>query len=454
MVNTEATIFYESFPNDLKNMKTFMYDENNYRKLKDYISCGYTVDGYENGKYRFIKLKSLDLDMEQYKNVHYELFPPIDPINYLSNKLIVCFPELTLDYSVSARERMYSVNSFSSLPKEVAKNTYIIKIADSNLISGSYYLNTDTYPTFELEIQELITSLCEEYDISHNNVLLYGGSRGGTAALIHGFIGNYAAVSIDPVINRIPWIDRHDIQLMFNFIPFDFSETINCFAKRSSLNYGDIQILSSEQIVITYPYFRDLDLTRISLINLNINILSTQPFALHGLFIQKTVPYQLSLINMLLYRNDSRIEIELDDQIAKMAKFPEQWSVYLPPKNPYFTIKKNDTLKIIRNNLIPDGNSASWLAFFLKNGPLLTGKKYVLEIKTKNLYANFEVFMFGDSRVQKIPKKDPIKLRDYYFYSFEITPNFELTSLSTTTTFFEKADDYVEISDIQFYEST
>ena len=126
--------------------------------------------------------------------------------------------------SPSAEKRYFGNARWDSLAASIAKNTYILRIADTNLISGSYYQNTSNFPNYEEIIQKLIKKIASENNISPRNIITYGNSRGATGALYHGLLGNYKVVAADPVIDRKAWVERKDMQHMFDFIDYNMSK--------------------------------------------------------------------------------------------------------------------------------------------------------------------------------------------------------------------------------------
>ena len=88
--------------------------------------------GYRNHQYTVQKNTEIDLGMEKYNNIHYNIEFPIENEQYLSNKLIVFFMPADRMISTQAKLRMFSNSPWESLSSSIAKNTYILRIADSN----------------------------------------------------------------------------------------------------------------------------------------------------------------------------------------------------------------------------------------------------------------------------------------------------------------------------------
>ena len=125
-----------------------------------------------------------------------------------------------------------------------SKNTIILRIADVGFVSGSYYT------LFEQEILDLIEAKKTEFGLKHQDIIFYGNSRGGTGALLLGITGNYKTVSVDPVIDREPWVNsadgRIDRQLMFDFVEMDFSNRIKDKMEQSNYELENITVIASE----------------------------------------------------------------------------------------------------------------------------------------------------------------------------------------------------------------
>ena len=90
---------------------------------------------------------------------------------------MVWFPGLLSYNHGNARENFFP-NPFEGITGYIAKNTVVLRIADSNLINGSYYLNTPNFRDYEQNIQELIAKTAEEEGILRENILCAGSSAG------------------------------------------------------------------------------------------------------------------------------------------------------------------------------------------------------------------------------------------------------------------------------------
>lgn len=386
---------------DLKSMDTFLEDWKYYEFLKNLALDNKSIVGYRDHKYTVQKNTEIDLGMEKYKNIHYNIELPIENEQYLSNKLIVFFMPADRMISTQAKLRMFGNSPWESLASSIAKNTYILRIADSNLISGSYYQNTINFPNYETSIQQLIQNTAYKYNISSGNIVMYGNSRGGTGALYHGLLGNYKVVAIDPVIDRRAWVEVKDVQHMFDLVDYNFSPKINRLLEETTLSPDKIKVLCSDTAFITYPFVKQLNLSKINLLNLNLTIPHVvDPFTSHAALIGKTVPLQLSLINQFLYEEDISIEKSL------ILFNVDDWDVLLPWTSPYFTMHFKDYgIEVIRNSKLL-GKDNIWLNFMIKSR-MIFNKKYTIEIITDESTLSLEnsLFIHSENKYKNIDLK-------------------------------------------------
>lgn len=280
-----------------------------YQTLKSLALSGKTIDGYFRQHYFVVPNDKLVLGLESFENIPYEVEKPRNTDDELSKKLIVYMPVLNAQNSTNARDRMFGAGSFSSLAAYAPANTYVLRLADNNMIAGSFLMNTKTAPDYEERVQNLIKKVAEENEIPLSNIVTFGNSRGGTDALLHGLLGGYKAVSVDPVISRKPWlVDGRDEHYQFDQIPEDFTARFNELLASSNLTKEEIQIFTNEQIDITYPYIMNLDENKVTVINHEWEFPEnvTTGLSKHGGFIGRTLDKQRDLVYAVLNGFDGK----------------------------------------------------------------------------------------------------------------------------------------------------
>ncbi|MEX5913733.1 accessory Sec system protein Asp2 [Staphylococcus ureilyticus] len=87
------------------------------------------------------------------------------------------------------------------MERSLVKNVYTMRIMDLNVSHGSHYISTSNFPDYEKNIQLSILNLIEKLNIKKENVVLYGGSKGGTGALYHGAALDLKTLAVDPIVN-------------------------------------------------------------------------------------------------------------------------------------------------------------------------------------------------------------------------------------------------------------
>ena len=142
-----------------------------------------------------IKVKNLQI----YNNIYYTLEKPL--LNFAPNRLIVIFSSVAdRAFNADIAVRNFFTN-FGTISKYIPQNSYILRIADVGGVIGNFYMNTTFSNTIEDDIQGLLKYILKSNNIDKNSVVLYGGSKGGTAALYHGILGKYKAVAVDPIVS-------------------------------------------------------------------------------------------------------------------------------------------------------------------------------------------------------------------------------------------------------------
>lgn len=130
-------------------------------------------------------------------DVVYQYSPPV--IHTRSPKLLVVFSSMAADIYSASLKRHFEQN-FATIQKHIPKDAAVLRIADLGGVVGAYYMNTLFRPNNEVNISSLIRRVLLRNGIERSDVVLYGTSKGGTAALFYGLGEHYKAVSVDPIL--------------------------------------------------------------------------------------------------------------------------------------------------------------------------------------------------------------------------------------------------------------
>ena len=122
----------------------------------DLAAKDYILHGNKGHQYRFVKRKKLKTKFPKFKDIHYRIIPPNDKNKYWDNRLLVRMFGFSLPFKTSVIDRNFRLD-FLTLKDSIVKNTFILEIGDINLIAGSFYSNTNNFPDYENQIQELIS---------------------------------------------------------------------------------------------------------------------------------------------------------------------------------------------------------------------------------------------------------------------------------------------------------
>lgn len=122
-----------------------------------------------------------------------KIFPSTKNIRYVYEKA-----------KIYNKEKLIVV--FSAFSNDVAKYNYIntLKVIDCNKlfilddygVKGTYYLGLDGNLDIETSVASLITYIMSKDNISFNNVISVGSSKGGTAALYYGMKYNFGNIIV------------------------------------------------------------------------------------------------------------------------------------------------------------------------------------------------------------------------------------------------------------------
>jgi hypothetical protein len=305
-----------SYKEDTKNILSTRRNDFSRNQIQKLAASGYILHGSYAQNARFIKRKQFFTNrLSQYGDVYYDVeLPEKKRQTAKPNKLLISF--LTLPHksdmrSNDALKRYYYYSHFKTLSKSVSKDTIIVRVADANLILGSFYTNTLHFPDYEEQVQELIKYLMKKYEVVSENVVLYGVSRGGVGVLIHSALGNYKGLAVDPVVNGTwhfeHWKDPHFAE---GVREIDVVPKINQYLSNSESKR--IYILGNRFIDVTWHELLRLNQEKINLIDMN-----DETVTQHHHLSPNIVLEQLMYLNMLLNHFPIKVENALTEVLSE-----------------------------------------------------------------------------------------------------------------------------------------
>lgn len=171
--------------------------------------------------------------------------------------LLVIFSSMNSPIYTPSLMRMFTQN-FKTITKYISPDTAILRIADLGGVVGSYYMNTQYLKDNEQNIRNLISDV--QKDVGAENTVLFGASKGGTAALIYSLFGNYDCLMVDPIVSDDWYFEKYnDLHFVKNIISENkqtkFKQLLNNLSnqKNSSVNRYIITSLNSPQ----FTYIND-----------------------------------------------------------------------------------------------------------------------------------------------------------------------------------------------------
>ena len=172
----------------------------------DLANKGFYLTKHENGISTFEKFTGAENFKKHIKRENLQFFRDLfytietPKVKIKSSRMIIVFSSVAdFPYNANIARRNCFIN-FSSISKYIPSNTYVLRISDIGSIVGSFYMNNNFNDKVEINIQDLIRFVLNKYDISQENLVLYGVSKGATAALYHGILGNYKSIAVDPIV--------------------------------------------------------------------------------------------------------------------------------------------------------------------------------------------------------------------------------------------------------------
>ena len=156
----------------------------------------------------WLKVKSGDFIMTKDELV-YTVTPPAD--GRKPARLLVVFSSIHENPNSASLHRYFTQN-FPSIQKYIPQDTAVLRIGDLGGVLGAFYLNTVHRPGNAAAVQKLIVSMRIQLGVDPDAMVLYGASKGGTAAFYHGMLGGHRFVAVDPIV-----ADEHYVKNIQDF---------------------------------------------------------------------------------------------------------------------------------------------------------------------------------------------------------------------------------------------
>ena len=317
-------------------------------------------------------------NLKIYNNLYYTLEKPL--LEFTSNRLVVVFSSVAdRAFNADIATRNFFTN-FGTISKYIPQNCYVLRIADIGGVIGSFYMNTTFSNTIEDDIQGLLKSILESNNIAQEDVVLYGGSKGGTAALYHGILGGYKCIAVDPIVS-----DKYHEEFSsdshftkrygeFKIYPQSKQEKFSSLMRRNKIP-ENINIIYSQQSPVyeaINSVIRDNDIeNKITYLNICHPQIKTHPDVA-----AKTINILMLVMNNLFYnladiksKNidcnkaiENKIEIKAELKLTKLIIYTDNKSISL-------RVYDDTTLK--RYNDIPIKESITEISLFTLKDKLL-----------------------------------------------------------------------------------
>lgn len=312
-MNTEM-IYKISEPIDFNNDKRILIDtESNlnylemvrktpelHEQYKTLLKNDYILYFHQGTISKFYKRKHVKelfqrKDLKQFRGIFYTLDEPEGrKVNEnVPKKLLViftCMPNLQEYDSALMPKRMFP-KFFDGIERNLMKNINTMRIMDLNASHGSHYINTVNNDTFEDDIVSAIRQVQKELDISDENTVLYGASKGGTGALNYGARLDLKCLAVDPIISTEEY-NVSDEHFLKHIREEDLSNKINQYLAKGSNRSK--YVISSENVVFNFAKAQEIKGDNLQLINKKDTHITAHPEVSRN-----TVPEQMTILNML-----------------------------------------------------------------------------------------------------------------------------------------------------------
>lgn len=127
-----------------------------------------------------------------------------------AKKLLILLSSIHFFYNSPKLER-YFMPGYKHMSGLTTSDVAILRIADVGGVVGSFYMDTADSPKNESAVFSLIDETVVGLGLDRSDVCLLGSSKGGFGALLHGLLGGYSFVSVDPIVDDTYYVeDRND----------------------------------------------------------------------------------------------------------------------------------------------------------------------------------------------------------------------------------------------------
>lgn len=212
-------------------------------------------------------------------------------------RMLVVFSSIgEFPFNAAVANRAFYLD-WPDVKNDIPANTYILRIADTGGVLGAFYMNSNFDKSFEQRVHDLIIHIANECHIAKGNIILYGANKGGTGALLHGILGEYRTIAVDPVVTDRFFIEKRNDQ---HFVTESFSEDKEKKFKNlleESNNLDHIHIVTSyasEQ----FKYIKDIVWTHK---DVHMYIFNNENIKKQGDVLKNTVVFVKTLINAMYY---------------------------------------------------------------------------------------------------------------------------------------------------------
>ncbi|NHC03359.1 XcbB/CpsF family capsular polysaccharide biosynthesis protein [Acinetobacter sp. 187] len=287
------------FTNSVDNIITLARkDQTAYECYKKLISNDYVFYYHDKAVSKFYKRKHVSelwkrKDLNQFNDLFYTLTPPVKTNPNTSSKLLVIFPCMPSNedyFNCLIPKRMFN-DFFLSIDKYLVKNVHILRIMDLNCSHGSHFCNTLNYPNMEFDVQNCITHVADNLNISKENTVLYGVAKGGTGALLNGSKLDLKVLAVDPIISLAEY-NKNDLHFLKDLRIEDLSPIIQ---KNLNSNIEDKYVISSPNSIFNHNILKEINADSLIKIDIDDNNITK-----HEDVSRNCVPQQIMILNKLL----------------------------------------------------------------------------------------------------------------------------------------------------------